>query len=112
MTKAHSESILTKLKTALPKSVASPTLPTVSAPPPHEPRPSAPLSKAVQKGRGLRYPKISVSLYQADIARLDEIKQFMREQGVRNLTDSEALRLACRAVTVGEPFIGLSPDSK
>jgi hypothetical protein len=51
--------------------------------------------------------KQSVSLYSPDIARLDEIKDFMREHGVRNLSDSEAMRLACRAVKVGSEFLGI-----
>lgn len=51
--------------------------------------------------------KQSVSLYTPDIARLDEIKDFMRKHGVRNLSDSEAMRLACRAVKVGEEFLGI-----
>ena len=51
--------------------------------------------------------KQSVSLYSPDIARLDEIKDFMRAHGVRNLSDSEAMRLACRAVKVGNDFLGI-----
>jgi hypothetical protein len=43
--------------------------------------------------------KISVSVYPKDIARLDELKDFMRQQGIRNISDSEALRIACRALT-------------
>jgi hypothetical protein len=42
--------------------------------------------------------KLSVSLYNFDIECLDKIKDFMRTQGVRNLSDSEALRLACRTI--------------
>ena len=53
----------------------------------------------------MRAPKISVSLYRTDLARLDEIKEFMRRQGHRNLSDSEALRLACRAVKIGDEFL-------
>jgi hypothetical protein len=48
-----------------------------------------------------------VSLYRTDLARLDEIKEFMRGQGHRNLSDSEALRLACRAVRIGDDFLDL-----
>lgn len=50
-------------------------------------------------------PKLSVSLYQTDLKRLDEIKDFMRSRGHRNLSDSEALRLACRTVEIGDGFI-------
>jgi hypothetical protein len=42
--------------------------------------------------------KLSVSLYNFDIECLDKIKDFMRTHGVRNLSDSEALRLACRTI--------------
>jgi hypothetical protein len=31
----------------------------------------------------------------------------MRSKGVRNITDSEALRLACRAVKVDERFMDI-----
>lgn len=51
--------------------------------------------------------KQSVSLYSPDITRLDEIKDFMRTHGVRNLSDSEAMRLACRAVKVSEEFLSI-----
>ncbi len=53
----------------------------------------------------MRAPKISVSLYQTDLGRLDEIKEFMRGKGHRNLSDSEALRLACRAVQISDDFL-------
>lgn len=52
-----------------------------------------------------RAPKLSVSLYQSDLQRLDEIKDFMKRQGHRNLSDSEALRLACRAVIINDEFL-------
>lgn len=42
--------------------------------------------------------KLSVSLYDFDIECLDRIKDAMKSFGVRNLSDSEALRLACRIV--------------
>jgi hypothetical protein len=51
--------------------------------------------------------KLSVSLYPADLERLDEIKAFMQSKGYRNLSDSEALRLACRSVEIGDAFIEL-----
>lgn len=51
--------------------------------------------------------KLSVSLYNSDIDRLDKIKDFMRKHGVRNLSDSEALRLACRAADVNGEFLGI-----
>jgi hypothetical protein len=51
--------------------------------------------------------KLSVSLYDFDINCLDKIKDYMRKNGVRKLSDSEALRLACRAVETNTNFIGI-----
>ena len=51
--------------------------------------------------------KLSASLYNFDIKCLDRIREFMRNKGVRNITDSEALRLACRAVKVDESFMDI-----
>jgi hypothetical protein len=51
--------------------------------------------------------KLSVSLYDFDISCLDKIKDFMREQGIRKLSDSEALRIACRAVETSNNFLGI-----
>ena len=55
--------------------------------------------------KGSRAPKLSVSLYQHDIDRLETIKDFMKSQGFRNLSDSEALRLACRKVSIDGALI-------
>jgi hypothetical protein len=58
------------------------------------------LGKAHQQApapQSLRAPKLSVSLYQPDLRRLDEIKAYMGEQGFRNLSDSEAIRLFIRS---------------
>lgn len=49
--------------------------------------------------------KLSVSLYASDIERLDQIKRFMMDNGVRNITDSSALRLACRTVELGPKLL-------
>lgn len=57
--------------------------------------------------KGKRAPKLSVSLYQQDIERLDRIKEFMRIHGFRNLSDSEALRLACRMVEIDRSLIAV-----
>src|SRR5215203_6200226 len=46
--------------------------------------------------------KLSISLYPADLARLDEIKAYMRSRGVRKVTDSEAIRLAVRSAPLGD----------
>lgn len=51
--------------------------------------------------------KISASLYSFDIECLDRIREFVRGRGVRNVTDSEALRLACRAVRVDDTLLGI-----
>jgi hypothetical protein len=51
--------------------------------------------------------KLSASLYNFDIECLDRIREFMRGKGIRNITDSEALRLACRAVKIDDGFMGI-----
>lgn len=51
--------------------------------------------------------KVSASLYSFDIECLDRIREFMRGKGVRNVTDSEALRLACRAVKIDDALSGI-----
>lgn len=51
--------------------------------------------------------KVSASLYCFDIECLDRIREFMRGNGIRNITDSEALRLACRAVKIDDALMGI-----
>lgn len=51
--------------------------------------------------------KVSASLYNFDIECLDRIREFMRGKGVRNVSDSEALRLACRAVEIDDALLGI-----
>lgn len=51
--------------------------------------------------------KVSASLYNFDIECLDRIREFMRGKGVRNVSDSEALRLACRAVKIDDALVGI-----
>ncbi len=51
--------------------------------------------------------KVSASLYSFDIECLDRIREFMRGKGIRNITDSEALRLACRAVKIDDALTGI-----
>lgn len=51
--------------------------------------------------------KLSASLYNFDIECLDRIREFMRGKGIRNITDSEALRLACRAVRIDDDFMNI-----
>jgi hypothetical protein len=93
---SNTQQLLSKLKTSLPKvdSNAEPNR-TVHV------FPETP-TKSV---KGARAPKLSVSLYQPDIDRLDAIKDFMKSQGFRNLSDSEALRLACRRVEIDGSLI-------
>jgi hypothetical protein len=55
----------------------------------------------------LRAPKLSVSLYQPDLRRLDEVKAFMGEQGIRNLSDSEAIRLFIRTAEITGAIVGV-----
>jgi hypothetical protein len=43
--------------------------------------------------------KCSITLYQKDFDILDKIREYLRLRGVRNLSDSESLRLACRTVS-------------
>jgi hypothetical protein len=91
MAKSNSTALLSKLKTSLPKQ--PPAL--------LEPERTNTFTPLLS----VRAPKLSVSLYHTDLNRLDEIKEFMRSHGHRNLSDSEALRLACRAVEINERFI-------
>ena len=99
MAKSQSTELLSKLKSSLPK--ISPLLqnPTTS--------PTSPSVVPTNPGILGRAPKLSVSLYHKDLDRLDQIKRFMHENGHRNLSDSEALRLACRAVEIGDRLLGL-----
>lgn len=100
---SNSKELLSALKVSLPKIEAT-TEPirTVHQFPVPTP-PPAPVAKPAAKTN--RAPKLSVSLYQHDIERLDTIKDFMKSQGFRNLSDSEALRLACRKVQIDGALI-------
>ena len=93
---SNSQQLLSKLKTSLPKVETS-----------VEPARTLHVfpDKATNQPKGARAPKLSVSLYQHDIDRLDTIKDFMKSQGFRNLSDSEALRLACRRVAIDGALI-------
>lgn len=90
---SNTQQLLSKLKTSLPKVETSA-------------EPARTLHVFPDKpAKGTRAPKLSVSLYQHDIDRLDTIKDFMKSQGFRNLSDSEALRLACRRVAIDGALI-------
>lgn len=84
------------LKTALRRAIPEP-----------EAVDEAPAPEDRKSVASVRAPKLSVSLYQRDLRRLDEIKEFMQKRGVRNVSDSEALRLAIRGVKVGEDLVGV-----
>jgi len=49
--------------------------------------------------------KQSISLYPADIDRIDQIKAYLLKRGIRNLADSEAIRLAVRLVEIGDGLV-------
>jgi hypothetical protein len=93
---SNSQQLLSKLKNSLPK--VEPSV---------EPNRTLHVfpEPQIKVGKGSRAPKLSVSLYQYDIERLDSIKDFMKAQGFRNLSDSEALRLACRRVEIDATLI-------
>jgi hypothetical protein len=55
--------------------------------------------KSSKPANGAASQKCSFTLYQTDLDVLDEIRKYLRRHGVRNLSDSEALRLACRTVS-------------
>jgi hypothetical protein len=89
---SNTQELLSKLKSSLPKVEPS----TKSSATMHV----FPEPRMEKVSKASRAPKLSVSLYQYDIDRLDTIKDFMKAQGFRNLSDSEALRLACRKVEI------------
>jgi hypothetical protein len=59
-----------------------------------------------------RAEKITATIYAADWRRLDEIKDYFRQMGYRNLSDSEALRIACRAVHINDELLGYYEDMR
>ncbi len=107
------EEIKNQLAQRLDKQASQPRPSAPSAKTATQPRPVASMENDAKSSggqpdaRSQGVIKQSVSLYTNDIARLDEIKDFMRRHGVRNLSDSEALRLACRAVKVSDDFLGI-----
>jgi hypothetical protein len=114
MNKADSEILLSKLKSSVsrPPTVKSRAASVVSAPapsgtqgvPPQLAKPAKPVKE--RQGTKVRLAQaFSVSLYRSDLARLDKIKDFMRGKGHRNLSDSEAIRLACRAAQITDEFL-------
>jgi len=116
MAKSSSSELLSKLKTSLDKPTAI-----VLAPPKSSPLPVVESAKKLEdpprvsrtpQQQGRVAPKLSITLYPSDFVRLDEIKEFMKGKGYRNLSDSEAIRLACRAVRISEAFVGIYQEMK
>jgi hypothetical protein len=62
------------------------------------PKPPKPANSAASQKR-------SITLYQTDLDILDEIRNYLRRHGIRNLSDSEALRLACRTILLNENLL-------
>ena len=90
---ADSKALMAKLKSSLPtpKEAAGPVKPL------HD------FTAAPQQ----RAPKLSVSLYRSDLERLDSIREHMLQAGVRTLTDSEAIRLACRRADLDSKMLDI-----
>jgi hypothetical protein len=49
--------------------------------------------------------KCSITLYERDLNILDKIREYLRQKGVRNLSDSEGLRLACRTLSFDDRLL-------
>lgn len=95
--KSASNDLLSKLGQALDKpqfQTAEPADPSAGS-----------LLKANGSNSHARAGKITATIYPTDWRRLDEIKDFFRSRGFRNLSDSEALRIACRAVRIDDGLI-------
>ena len=116
---SRANDLLSKLKSSLPKPTPPPSVRSRRATVIHERSPYAsPPAEAnaeghpdrgdadEDQGKGKRVP-LCFSVYEWDVQRLDEIKDFMRSKGYRNVTNSEAVRLACRAVEIGEHFVSV-----
>ena len=88
---------------------SQPDTPTVRRPGAHQASPRGAGKKADAPQAEMREGviKLSASLYNFDIECLDRIREFMRGKGIRNITDSEALRLACRAVKIDDGFMDI-----
>jgi hypothetical protein len=116
MAKSSSSELLSKLKTSLDKPTAAIVAPSKPSPPAvaetaKKLEAPPPLSRTLQQ-QGRVAPKLSITLYPSDFVRLDEIKEFMKGKGYRNLSDSEAIRLACRAVRISESFVEIYQEMK
>ena len=118
MAKSSSSELLSKLRTSLDKPTAEIVLPPrpatpIAAEPPKKKLEDPPVARSsTPQQQGRVAPKLSITLYPSDFVRLDEIKEFMKGKGHRNLSDSEAIRLACRAVRISEAFVGIYQEMK
>lgn len=63
------------------------------------------MEKSAKPVDGTASQKCSITLYQTDLDILDEIRNYLRRHGVRNLSDSEALRLACRTILLNDKLL-------
>jgi hypothetical protein len=70
------------------------------------------LLQALEKKTSARAGKITATIYPTDWQRLDEIKDFFRSRGYRNLSDSEALRIACRALHISDGLLPFYEEMK
>jgi hypothetical protein len=58
-----------------------------------------------KSSEGAPSQKRSITLYQTDLDILDSIRAFFHRNGIRNLSDSEAIRLACRTASLDSTLI-------
>ena len=63
------------------------------------------VEKSAKPADGAASHKCSFTLYQTDLDILDEIREYLRRHGVRNLSDSEALRLACPTIVLNDNLL-------
>lgn len=96
--------LLNQLKTVFDKPTADP----------NKPVPARAAGSLIGPGRqnSGRAEKITATIYATDWRRLDEIKDYFRQMGYRNLSDSEALRIACRAVQINDELLGYYEDMR
>lgn len=76
------------------------------------PKPLKTEPQALQTPPKQKVVKVSVALYPSDLARLETVRRWMSDRGIRNLSDSEALRLMCRAAELAPRFEDLYRDMR
>jgi hypothetical protein len=92
MPKLSSNDLLQSLRTTLDQAKAP--APVV----PHQYVQSPTEAAALARRADSRVKKISISVYPKDIEVLDSLKGYLAEQGIRNLSDSETMRIAWRTL--------------